>query len=108
MGFAKTESILHQLLLSSGDNGESFKWKLLGPRNSVFSSVNCLGLMANEFVPYPWVLPHNNYLGWPAKLRKISGSATINCFPALLHYDHMLYAHLSVKLKQEKIIASQH
>ena len=86
---------------------ESFKWKLIGPRNSVFFSANCLGLMANEVVPYPWVLPHNNYLGSPEKLRKISGSATINCFPAFLHYAHMLYANLYVKFKKQKIITSQ-
>ena len=66
LGFAKTESILYHLLLSRGDKCESFKWKLQGPRNSF--SVNCLGFMANEVVPYPWVLPHNNYLGKLAKL----------------------------------------
>ena len=67
LGFAKTESIVYHLLLSRGDKGESFKWKLQGPRNSVYFSVNCLGFMANEVVPYPWVLPHNNYLGKRAK-----------------------------------------
>ena len=102
LGSAKTENILHQLLLSRGGNGESFKWKLLYPRYSVFFSVNCLGLSANEVVPKPWGLPHNNYLSGPAKLGKISGSVTCNCFPALLRYAHMLYANLSVKFKQKK------
>ena len=73
-GSAKTENILHHFLLSKGGNGESFKWKLLYPRYSVFFSVNCLGLSASEVAPYPWGLPHNIYLGGPAKLGKISGS----------------------------------
>ena len=63
--------------------------------------------MDNEVIPWPWVLHHNSYLGRPAKLRKISGSATISCFPTLLHYAHKFYANLYVKFKQEKIITSQ-
>ena len=63
--------------------------------------------MDNEVVPWPWVLNHNSYLGWPEKLRKISGSATISCFPTLLHYAHKFYANLYVQFKQEKIITLQ-
>ena len=51
LGSAKTQNILHELLLSRVGNGESFKWKLLYPRYSVFFSVNGLGLSANEVVP---------------------------------------------------------
>ena len=39
LGSPKTENILHQLLLSRGDTGEKFKWKLLDPRYLCFRSI---------------------------------------------------------------------